>query len=366
MSRDIAQLLKHLDTKQRSRWLDSIGIINLPTMHSLLKISPKVDTWGWVVITRWDQSLINDYMEGVREWVQKNDLQWPFILHHRKASIGAIDLENAHPFKMKWFYLMQNGTSHEFAARAKIEALFDDKFIGRSDTYALAKCVERHRENREEIVKRAGWVVVIVNPKDKHVEIYGDGERAFEVDESSGGFHCSVKAHVERKFKGKCILDFDLNPIRDLCEYEVARSSTYTPTVTTPINGARVHRSSSSPSYSPHSRFFENTTKFNASQLASWVRRTHTSKGTYLFSMQEISDKYMAGRKFKTYMNMVPPADLFAALKKDHSVFWNLFGRDIEDMKLTKSSIYSIYKQFLQIMAIDSYEQQKIKTPVNS
>jgi|GEM_PF-4061170 len=52
---------------------------------------------------------------------------------------------------------MQNGTNEVFTKRAEIEEMIDEGIImeGRSDTYALGMCINKHMEKREEVIKMA-------------------------------------------------------------------------------------------------------------------------------------------------------------------------------------------------------------------
>jgi len=81
---------------QKVRWLDSLWIIDFQS-HSLLTTYKESLAW---------------YQYYIESEIEPNEELC--FMHHRKASIGAVKLDNAHPFIGKKFILAQNGTSKEF------------------------------------------------------------------------------------------------------------------------------------------------------------------------------------------------------------------------------------------------------------
>lgn len=116
--------LKEILSEQKDRWLDSLWIFNNGAIHKITA------------------SKFKDY----KTFLFKNNFKGLSILHHRKATIWDITLENAHPFKGKKFILMQNWTATSFHKAYKV------KYWKEVDTHNLLCYIEENANTLEEVV----------------------------------------------------------------------------------------------------------------------------------------------------------------------------------------------------------------------
>ena len=81
--------------EQKDRWLDSLWVIDVDNnaIHQAIKND-----------ISWYNVFINKNIKN----------KWLKILHHRKASVGAVNMNNAHPFRAGKIVLLQNGTIRNF------------------------------------------------------------------------------------------------------------------------------------------------------------------------------------------------------------------------------------------------------------
>lgn len=86
--------VKSILSQQKDRWLDSVGIINKDCIYQVIR-----DDLDWY----------NKYIED-----EVKNASWLTIVHHRRATIGGVNIKNTHPFIGEKFVLVQNGTSRKF------------------------------------------------------------------------------------------------------------------------------------------------------------------------------------------------------------------------------------------------------------
>jgi len=155
---------------QKDRGLDSVWII---TMNG----------------TNW--KVANNY-RGYKKFI-KREIWWGHnpkdgiaILHHRKASIGAINIKNAHPFNGRYFQLMQNGTSQVFYNTHKLQYKKD------TDSETLLNYIEDRTSNIAEVpsileqlssrIKEDFGVIILVDKLSGQILFYTDGARETYLD----------------------------------------------------------------------------------------------------------------------------------------------------------------------------------------
>ena len=132
---------------QVDRWLDSVWVI----------------TW-WKIYTTIKNGL-KGYRKYIRHlWQEPDSLS---ILHHRKATIWDITLDNSHPFIWKHFNLMQNWTSKKFYK------MYDDIYKWETDSETLMNYIESRTkdirkvpavlDNLAEQMDETFWNIIITN-----------------------------------------------------------------------------------------------------------------------------------------------------------------------------------------------------------
>ena len=124
---------------QEDRWLDSIWIINKENIHRAVKAN-----------IEWYNSYI-DNIDNI-----DNSL---YLIHHRKATVWDINLDNCHPFMGKNFILIQNGTVKDFHK----ETGFDMEV----DSHNLLLYIEKHTKSIKNIPN------VLKGFKEKYKEDFG-------------------------------------------------------------------------------------------------------------------------------------------------------------------------------------------------
>lgn len=140
---------KHLPDvleNQKDRWLDSLWVLDFAnkTLHHAVK------DWLW------------SYDEFLEEKVH---IEWDdfALMHHRKASIWEIHLENTHPFVWEKFILCQNWTSKELFAELK------DIYKKETDSETLLCYLEETCNTLKEVVEYLNtvddiiWTVFVVH-----------------------------------------------------------------------------------------------------------------------------------------------------------------------------------------------------------
>lgn len=111
---------------QLDRGLDSLWIINKEATYKVLKDKYK------------------GYKKYLRRQVRE---EWLTIMHHRKASIGSVNLDNAHPFEGNNFILMHNWTARKFFTR------YGWVYKKDTDSETLLRYIEDKTDTIEEIPK---------------------------------------------------------------------------------------------------------------------------------------------------------------------------------------------------------------------
>lgn len=143
---------------QKDRWYDSIWVTNWK--HILKRVFKEFD----------------DYLKLLDEADWSDKL---FLMHHRKATIWDINLNNAHPFKGKYFTLMQNWTSRTFYIRYKMH------YRKETDSENLLCYIERATKKIEDIpsileklskkIDDKFWNIIVTDGK--KILFYTDGAR---------------------------------------------------------------------------------------------------------------------------------------------------------------------------------------------
>ena len=150
---------------QRDRWLHWLGIVDFDNKKRLTSFK---DTTG-------------EYTEYLLRTIKETDKSM-CLMHHRKASIGSISIENTHPFVWSKFILAQNWTSREFYAEYK------DVYKKETDSETLLSYLEEWANTLEDCVdllddiKSSLWIIFIV--KGKQTLIYSDSCRESYVEKS--------------------------------------------------------------------------------------------------------------------------------------------------------------------------------------
>lgn len=93
----VKDLYKNL-SNQKNRWLDSLWIVDFKNKQIL-----------WTIKS--SESLYEYYIKDIFEWEDENNM---VFMHHRKASVWWVTMDNIHPFVGNKFILSQNGTSKVF------------------------------------------------------------------------------------------------------------------------------------------------------------------------------------------------------------------------------------------------------------
>lgn len=131
---------------QQDRWLDWLWII-----------------WGGFIyrVYKHDYTWYKKYIKKNVKW------DWLFLMHHRKATIWKIWLDNVHPFEWKYFYLMQNWTADVFYHNYKWH------YQKETDTETLLHYIEDRTSNINEVpsileqlsdrIKEDLWNIIIYN-----------------------------------------------------------------------------------------------------------------------------------------------------------------------------------------------------------
>jgi hypothetical protein len=140
---DLAETLE----RQNDRGLDSIWIINKKNIQKATK-----EDLDW-------------YLDFIKNKVEKVD--WLNILHHRKATVWAINIDNAHPFIWDKFILIQNWTIKSFNNSQK------DTYWAEVDSHNLLHLIEENAETINEIpiimeafkeeYKDSYWIVIVLD-----------------------------------------------------------------------------------------------------------------------------------------------------------------------------------------------------------
>ena len=189
---------------QKDRGLDSLGIVSNKRTHRLVR------------------SKYKGYKKYIRNMV--ND-DWLLIMHHRKATIGAITPDNAHPFEGKYFQLMQNGTATNFHSG------YADVYKKDTDTENLLHYIEDRTSNLEdvpEILEQLSsrmledlGIVIIVDKYSKQILFYADWARESYLDldfihmKVNGIYNYKPGESEWYENIGYIIFDFDFNIIRN-------------------------------------------------------------------------------------------------------------------------------------------------------
>ncbi len=152
---------------QQDRWLDSFWIVT---------------EWGqWYKLIRPD---FKSYRKWIKKWLKPKLQNNSFVmLHHRKATIGEVKIENAHPFVWRKFTLMQNWSARNFH---KIY----EKNVWETDTEKLLNYIETRADSLEEIPEvmrklkeytKDTFGNLLIRDRNKRVMLHCDGDREIHI-----------------------------------------------------------------------------------------------------------------------------------------------------------------------------------------
>lgn len=365
ITKDLAMLLEHFDSVVYTRWVDSVGIIDVWT-NKWYKTLPSKITNVKEITSIGTQQKIDSMVNGIKKWAKKEKTVWPYVFHNRKASIGSISVDNAHPFKMDWFLLLQNGTNKLFHDWAMIESIIDEDMkdiADKSDTYALAKCIEKYPDKKEEILKAAVWVIVIVT-KD-HIEIYSDGARDFweYIDENTNIYYASTEKNLpDSHMVGKLVLNKALEPIKELSDYKfVVKTKPATPIYHAPLNTYR----------NMYDDFYDDDTPYSRAANRYWYHQPYVippqkpersyQDDYYLTKPGSITA--FPAKSFRKHILSLQNFKSVITTKAEQSTVWwqnvgmkefvKLFGSYLDKYNWDYHKTYASYKAFLDIIYLD-------------
>lgn len=192
-----AKELKKYLLNQQDRWLDSLWFI-----------------YNWFI----HKAVFKTYKEYKTYLFKQTLWEWLALMHHRKATIWSINIENAHPFQWKHFYLMQNGTAKVFHTAHKEEHWKD------VDTANLLAYIENKTSKLIEVPKILEdltskflsddfWNIIIKH--NSRVLFYSDGTRDsyINIDKENNKILSisNYKLEETKWFKNKWYIIFNLN-----------------------------------------------------------------------------------------------------------------------------------------------------------
>lgn len=158
--------LEKILSSQSDRWLDSVWILNSSDYyHKIVKKDLK-----------WYTNYINSSLEEV---------DWLYILHHRKATIWTINLDNAHPFIWTKFALVQNWTAKDFH-----KAVWET-YKQEVDSHNLLKYIEEKAETIFDIPKvmetfkeefKDDFWILIITDRNWYILFISDWERESDIN----------------------------------------------------------------------------------------------------------------------------------------------------------------------------------------
>lgn len=225
----IARTLKEIDSQlqlQHNRWLHSIGIMCLWTWEILRQIQPTSDKsittfnakyWYYSTEPQINYKQIHDvYIKKINQWNIENKTTGPYLMHHRKASMWIISIDNAHPYYYKdaGLLFLQNWTNDEFKDYQKIISITNPEFSDKTDSRMIWDIIAKHPDKEQEYMDLAVGVKIIVDMNKSQIRIYWDWLRDFFADPEQKFFASYDTMWEEYKWTWELHLDFDLNVIR--------------------------------------------------------------------------------------------------------------------------------------------------------
>ena len=152
-------------SNQVDRWLEGMGVI-----------TPKV--YYRALYTK-----LKHYLSYIKNCIAEDSI---YILHHRKASLGAICFDNVHPFEGEKFILVQNWTIRNFYKTYK------DIYRKETDTATLHAYLEEKAsclwdipiilKELSETHKEDFGIVIIKSRIEGKILFYADGSRESYID----------------------------------------------------------------------------------------------------------------------------------------------------------------------------------------
>ena len=207
--------------------------------------------WLWIVNKKATYKVLRDKYKGYKKYLKRQVKEEGLtIMHHRKASIWEVKIDNAHPFEGKKFILMHNWTAKKFFTK------YGWVYKKETDSETLLQYIEHRVETIEEIpnllenlceeLKENLWNVIITDIQRNKILFYTDWAREsflhFDWDNYKLRGIYNYKPWTSFWFanEGSVILDFDFN-ILDFNFTEINESQYYlgyswkytTPPVTT-------------------------------------------------------------------------------------------------------------------------------------
>jgi len=126
---------------------------------------------------------LKNYLSYIKNCIEEDSI---YILHHRKASVGAICLDNVHPFEGESFILVQNWTIRNFYKAYK------NIYWKETDTETLLSYLEEKAsclndipiilKELSETYKEDFWIIIIKSRIEDKILFYTDGSRESYID----------------------------------------------------------------------------------------------------------------------------------------------------------------------------------------
>lgn len=188
--------------------------------------------WLWVISKDFIYRVYKSDYTWYKKYIKKNiKWEWLFIMHHRKATIGKIWLENVHPFKWKHFYLMQNWTADTFFYNYKT------KYQKETDSETLLHYIEERTSNIYEVpsileqlserIVEDLWNIIITNWKT--ILFYSDWAREsyIDIEDNKINWIYSYTPLTKKWFDNRWHMFFDFNWIIEKNTFEKINISKY-------------------------------------------------------------------------------------------------------------------------------------------
>lgn len=196
----------HLDY-QNDRWLDSIWIINKKNIYKAVKANKE-----WY----------NHYIDNI------DNINWLYLIHHRKASIWDINLNNTHPFLWKHFIIIQNGTMKKFHKESNFNKDVDSHNLllyiekNTKSIYNIPKVLKKFKEN----FKDDYWILVLADYKWNIIFISDWGRESYiKIEENKIALIRNYKEEKQEWYKNIWYIIFNFDWVIEKQKFELEINS---------------------------------------------------------------------------------------------------------------------------------------------
>ncbi len=328
-----------------------------------------VSDWKWQKYLEWSIYAYNKIIKRVNNWLAKTNMSDDFVMfHHRKASIGKINIDNSHPFIGENFDLMQNGTSKKFFNKYKDVIYLDidgnDMPKASTDSENLLRFIET-RTNKlneipkvlEELDKELGgekFGCLMIRDRYGNFLFYSDGERETNIeikwDKLVRITNYPLKGYRGWKNKGWLISSFKWeiqeNTFKNL---NTESFYTYKPTVkTTTINNGYVRKAvQATVSKTPSTESYKITTSWEH-----WTKYEHLTdcyvKDVSYFNEDETMEFWHSSDFFFSNITTIYPLSYREALNlylqnsywvNNKFDFWETFWYNIPEHGIARAYV---------------------------